>query len=85
MWKFSISVHEGGHALDLGVCWTTALLNMGTLLKKWLLERHKNIRIATYHPKIMRFEVPLRRKQASDIILRYRRGKRLEQFRFHFV
>ena len=67
---FSISVHEGGHALNLRVCWPTALFDMGTLHKKWLLKRKNNIRIEAYHPKIAGFESSLKlgRKQASDII-----------------
>ena len=64
---FSISVHEGGNALNLR---STALPDMGTHIKKWLLERNNNIRIDACHPKIVEFESSpkLRRKQASDII-----------------
>ena len=67
---FSISVHEGGHALNFRVYWPTALLDVVTLHKKWLFERNNNIRIEAYHPKIVGFEsfFNLRRKQASDII-----------------
>ena len=49
----SISVDEGVHALNLRVCWPAALLDKGTLHKKWLLERNQNIRIEAYHPNLV--------------------------------
>ena len=66
---FSISSSRQSRSRT-SISWPTAILDMETLHKKWLLERDATLRVEPYHPKIVGFEnsLKIRRKQASDIV-----------------